>query len=207
MTPLSSPNINDRPPVWPLLVFTLTIAFLVIPIAIGSTGARLGAVGGLAGMVAPFLLGVRRTRLVDHGDDETPPSFIELARESTARAGRMFVYVAGYILLVFLVAMAPASGQRKDSGMAGIAVATVAAGLVIATVVDGARLQRRRDGVERQIFLQSTSLAFFVTVLAAAAYALFEVFVDAPKLSMWLPWGWGMAAWGIGSAVIARRAT
>lgn len=198
---------QDRPPVWPLLVFSATIAFLAIPIAIGSAGARLGAFGGLAGMVVPFLLGVRRTRLVDHGDDATPPSFFELARESTAQAGRMFVYIAGYILLVFLVAMAPASGQRKDSGVAGAVVATLAAALIIATIVDGARLQRRKDGVERQIFLQSTSLAFFITVLGAVAYALFEVFVDAPKLSMWLLWSWGMAAWGIGSAVIAKRAT
>ncbi|HUP84490.1 MAG TPA: hypothetical protein VM143_02375 [Acidimicrobiales bacterium] len=198
---------RDSPPVWPLFVFSATVAFLAVPIAIGSAGARLGALGGLAGMVVPFLLGVRRARLVDHGDDAAPPSFFELARESTARAGRMFVYVAGYILLVFLVWMAPASGQRKDSGLAGLVVATVASGLIIATVVDGARLQRRMGGVERQIFLQSTSLAFFVTVLGAVAYALFEVFLDAPKLSMWLLWSWGMAAWGIGSAVIAKRAT
>lgn len=198
---------HDRPPVWPLLVFAATIAFLAVPIAIGSAGARLGALGGLAGMVVPFLLGVRRTRLVDHGDDTTPPSYVELARESTAQAGRMFVYVAGYIVLVFLVWMAPASGPRQDSGVAGVVVATVASGLIIATIVDGARLQRRKDGVERQIFLQSTSLAFFITVLGAVVYALFEVFIDAPKLSMWLLWVWGMSAWGIASAVIAKRAT
>jgi hypothetical protein len=68
-------------------------------------------------------------------------------------------------------------------------------------------VQRRKDGVERQVFLQSTSLAFFITVLGAISYALFEVFAEAPKLSMWLVWSWGMAAWGIGSAVIAKRAT
>jgi hypothetical protein len=35
---------------------------------------------------------------------------------------------------------------------------------------------------------------------------MFEVFSDAPKLSMWVVWTVGMVAWGVSMAIVGRRA-
>lgn len=197
-------DMRDRQPIWPLLTMAVTLAFLVIPVAIGGPGARLGALCAMGAILVGFGAGLRRVRR-EHDDDPRPPSFAALARESTASSGRMLAYVAGYIVLVFLVAAAPGSGPRRESGGLGILVAAAAGALLAATLVDGARFHLRREGVERDVFFQSTSVAFFATVIAAVWYALFEVFADAPELSMWTVWSFGMLAWAMASAVLRRR--
>lgn len=68
-------------------------------------------------------------------------------------------------------------------------------------------LARGLKELERLLFTEATSVAFFLTLVAAGAYAALEAFLDAPKVSLgWLPLV-GLALWGLTSALFSRRYT
>lgn len=68
-------------------------------------------------------------------------------------------------------------------------------------------LARGMKELERFLFTEATSVAFFLTLAAAGAYAALEAFLDAPKVSLgWLPLV-GLALWGLTSALFSRRYT
>lgn len=80
--------------------------------------------------------------------------------------------------------------------------------LVLCAVV-GALLYLARglEELERLLFTEATSVVFFLTLVAAGAYAALEAFLDAPKVSLgWLPLV-GLALWGLTSALFSRRYT
>jgi hypothetical protein len=84
-----------------------------------------------------------------------------------------------------------------------IAGATVAAGLIAMTAV--VRTARRSKELERFLSVEATSLAFFTTMIGVITYALLEVWVSAPRLSMWVVWTFGMFSWAAYSIVLGRR--
>ena len=67
------------------------------------------------------------------------------------------------------------------------------------------RIDRSRQGVERYLTSESTSLAFFASLVAAASYGLFEQFAGAPPLSMYVAFLFQTAAWTIAWFGMRRR--
>lgn len=78
--------------------------------------------------------------------------------------------------------------------------------LVIALVGVLAYARSFRE-LERFLFTEATSIAFFATIIGAGAYAAAEAFVDVPRLAYaWVPL-FGLGAWLISSIVLTRKMT
>lgn len=66
-------------------------------------------------------------------------------------------------------------------------------------------LGRRYVELDRLLFTEATSLAFFATLVVAAAYAALENYADLPRLSYaWIP-VIGLGIWGVCALVVKRR--
>jgi hypothetical protein len=84
-----------------------------------------------------------------------------------------------------------------------VAAPPLAAIFAIASQV---RWVRRREGLERVVFHEAASLAFFVTVLSALWYGFLQAWAGVPQsFSGFYVYAFGMAAWIVISAVVARR--
>ena len=113
---------------------------------------------------------------------------------------------AVWALYVFVVVAGQIAVDAFDLGTTGVAVvvgaciacALLGMGLVIRAVT-------RSKELERFMSLQSTSLAFFTTMLFALTYALIESWVEVPDLSMWVVWTVGMGSWAAYSIILGRR--
>jgi hypothetical protein len=83
-----------------------------------------------------------------------------------------------------------------------------AAGFVLVIIVvltSALLLSRRTRELDRFLFSEATSVAFFVTLAGAGAYAGVEVLLDLPRLSFaWLPL-FGLTVWGIVTVLLWRR--
>jgi len=71
--------------------------------------------------------------------------------------------------------------------------------------VRATRIMVRREGVERLVYVQAASIAFAATMFAAIAYAIVEELADAPALTMWWVWTFGIAVWMVSAFVLTRR--
>jgi hypothetical protein len=94
-----------------------------------------------------------------------------------------------------------ASLPRWVDGLAAL-IPSLAATIAIVSQVQAARA---REGIERTALLESTSLAFFVTVLACLSYGFFQVWAKAPSLSGFWVYGFAMVSWAAISLVYTRR--
>lgn len=101
-------------------------------------------------------------------------------------------------MAVFCVLIQVGSGPIA----AGVAAVALATGTFL-----GYRAAVSRVGVESLVFTRATSLAFFVTIVVAAAYGIFEVLADAPRISMMHVWSVGVVVWVGATAVFNRRLT
>jgi hypothetical protein len=79
-----------------------------------------------------------------------------------------------------------------------VVIAVVATLLIV-------RFVRRSKELERMISLEATFLAFFAVLVGTFTYALFEEWVDAPRLSMGLVWVFGITCWVFFSSLVGRR--
>ncbi len=187
---------------WANFAFGMSVGLLVTALAVGSTAARLGALGGLAGIAFGTAVAVRRHRREYESPQEVPP-LPKLVLAAVAESGGFFFYLSAYLALVMLATLD--TGEKPlDGTIAEPAFATAATLALAVALVSAGRREFRREGVERVVFLESTCIAFFVTVIAAAGYALFEALADAPTISMWVIWSVGMLAWAIASGVRRR---
>jgi hypothetical protein len=108
-----------------------------------------------------------------------------------------------YLVTVMIGSRLASLDPRPDNALIAVAAGSViaAVGFIAATMRRG----RQSTELERMLFAESTSLAFFVTMSGAVTYGLLEAWVDAPKLSMWIVWSVGMGAWLVLSIVLNRR--
>jgi hypothetical protein len=68
------------------------------------------------------------------------------------------------------------------------------------------RWVRRHAGLERVIVDEAASLAFFVTMLSALSYGFLQAWGGVQEsLSGFYVYAFGMAAWAVISALVARR--
>jgi hypothetical protein len=183
-----------------LLVLGGTVLVLAVPAVLGSGGRRLGALCAIASIVVGTALVVRQHR----ADGAAAGGWWGVA-DALARTGWGGLGAAIVMTTLVLWSTAPGSGSREDARWLGPLVAAGVAVALIAPIAAGARAAVRREGIERDALLKATSLAFFVTVLGAGAYALFEVMADAPAVSMWTVWSVGMLTWAVASSVLLRR--
>jgi hypothetical protein len=94
----------------------------------------------------------------------------------------------------------PTTGQRWFFATGTIVAALLSVGVAI-------RRARRTDELDRLIVSESTSLAFFATMLAVLTYGLLESFIDAPRLTAWNTWMFGMSSWIVLTFVFRRKLT
>lgn len=187
----------------PLTAFAAAVLLLVPPMVDGDGGARIGAVFALAGMGGGLAAVVNRLRL-DHSDDAVAPSAGSIVVDAISMTGPVWAALC----VVFLAVLALGPGQDGADNQLTWLEPVVAAGAgaaLVAAMVWGVLTSSRREGVERQVLYESAAIAFMVTVLGAAVYALFESFVDAPRLSMWVVWSVGMAVFTVLSVVRHNR--
>jgi hypothetical protein len=112
-------------------------------------------------------------------------------------------FFAVYVALVGVGSIIQGFHPRPKGALIGIAIATI--GTALAGLGFFIRAGRRSTELERLLFAESTSTAFFVTMLFALTWSLLEAWIDAPKLSMWVVWSVGMFSWGVLSGVFKRR--
>lgn len=86
-------------------------------------------------------------------------------------------------------------------GAMAVASIVVVAAILSLTI----RYGHRSRELERVLFADSTSIAFFATMIGAVTYALLETWLDAPRVSMWLVWVFGMGSWFLASVLLGRR--
>ncbi len=113
------------------------------------------------------------------------------------------VGVAVYSVLVIAGSVMRDSVGEDSRWMILVAAATIAAAL--ATMVVVIRAGRRSKELERFLFTEATSIAFFVTMLAALTYGLLESWLELPRLSAWATWSVGMTSWAVLSIAMRRR--
>jgi hypothetical protein len=108
-----------------------------------------------------------------------------------------------YIVLVGIGSVLQRQEPRPNGALIGIAVGTIVAS--VAGVFFTVRAGRAKRELDRMLFTEATSVAFFVTMMSSLGYALLEVWIDAPRLSMWFVWTVGMGAWIVTSTIFRRR--
>jgi multisubunit Na+/H+ antiporter MnhB subunit len=161
----------------------------------------LGFFTSVAGMIVAAGLDSRWTTPVTYasvGFGALCMAGIAYVRRSAAAASW-----ASYVVLVGVGSVLQAREPRPDGALIAIAVGTIVTGVVGLVYV--ARKGRQSRELDRMLFTEATSIAFFVTMVSAISYALLESWIDAPKLSMWFVWTVGMGAWIVASSVFRRR--
>jgi hypothetical protein len=94
-------------------------------------------------------------------------------------------------------------GSGPSPEMWAIAGGSIAAALgLMALIITRGRKEKE---LERFLFTESTSLAFFVTMIFAVTYGLLESWVELPRLTAWATWSVGMFSWGLLSTALKRR--
>lgn len=122
--------------------------------------------------------------------------FVRVRRASAAAWGT-------YVALVGIGSVLQAQEPRPDGALIAIAVGTIVSG--VGGVFLLVRIGRESKELDRLLFSEATSMAFFVTMTCALSYALLESWIEAPRLSMWFVWTVGMGAWILAAALFKRR--
>lgn len=132
-------------------------------------------------------------------------AFIFALLSALITRNRSWLGIAGFM---FFAGVAPSTLHvlwdipwiRGAFGIGAFLAATVA----LASWITSGRRSRELD---RFIFSESTSIAFFVTMSAAIAYALAGMFTKLPALPMWSVFSFGMLAWLVTAVAIRKKMT
>jgi hypothetical protein len=73
-----------------------------------------------------------------------------------------------------------------------------------AAILGQRRQIRGREGIERTVLTEATSLSFYATALSALAYGFLESWAGAPHLSMLWVYFYAMAVWALLSVLLGR---
>ena len=184
----------------------MSSAMLVMRAVRGSGDVRTIALGALVAVVTGVVLLTWRVRSLDHGEEERPPVWHELLGEAIGGRGRAFVFLTTYLTFLFVSVVSddPTTPVRRIAWL-GPGLAAVAGVVLLLVVVSIVRRSLAAEGIERQLFLESTCIAFFVTVLVVGTYAAFEALADAPSLPAWVLWVCGVGTWAVASGVRSRK--
>jgi hypothetical protein len=178
--------------------FGLCSVVLAVVFATGEAGARVGAVCGFLGLVGAVAAIVRGDRH-EHGDDPAPPRLAASIGHAMGWTGAAWFGIAAFVGLSYL-------GTARHPPVAGAVIAVGAAAIGLgATFFMVARGLITTEGVEREQYLVSTSIAFMVTMAGAAGAAIAQTAFDAPRVSLWWVYSGGILAWLVASAVYGRR--
>lgn len=194
---------------WSLFAVGLTLGMLAIPIVKGAPDARRAAIFALVCFVAAVTLPAWRHVRVEYADDDPSrrPTLVRAIVDSLDRSSRSLAFWAGYLAFLFVAVVSPGSGPRSEVAWVGPAMAAIASIALAIALTSVVRWKLAETGVEREIFVRSTAIAFFATMVATAAYSLFEELADAPRLAMCTPWVFGIAVWAASGLVLRRMAS
>jgi hypothetical protein len=114
-------------------------------------------------------------------------------------------YHASLLVYAAVLLAGVAAASRTDERWAQLAIAGACALAFLYPVAVWLRIDRAREGVERYVTAESTSLAFFASLAASASYGLFEQFAGAPRLSMYVAFLFQTLAWSVAWFAVRRR--
>ena len=134
---------------------------------------------------------VRQSR-VEYESDDRPSDLVLLARIGRSP--------------LFLLTIAAVPVAMVLSTSAGVVAAVLVSAVLLVGAAVGARTVLHGSGIERQHLLVATSVAFLAMVATCGVWSMFEVFADAPLISMRVPWTVGIAVLVASLAVQRRRA-
>jgi hypothetical protein len=172
--------------------FAVALAVLAAVAVAGDETDRRGATVSLVAIALGLYVAVRQQR-TEHEPDDMPSDAALLVELLDGRG------MAAFALLAYVIAFVALDA-------AGVLAAGVASVALVANGYLGARAALRRHGLERDQFVMATSTAFLFTTGACGVWTMFEIFADAPRLSMGVPWTIGVVTWLGTSAVLHRRA-
>lgn len=201
MTTLETTTPEDGGFSWPFFALGMSVGVLAGAAIRGSTVSRIAALLGFVALVGAVGLGVASRR---RAHDEGAPPTGELFTSWLAESGRFFLYLFTYGAIVLLIALDDEPGPLDGTWGEAVFVALAAACLSIA-VLRTARDLWRTEGVERRVLLESTSVAFFATILGVSTYAMAEVLSDAPTLPMWAVGAFALFSWLASWTIVRRR--
>jgi hypothetical protein len=115
---------------------------------------------------------------------------------------RSFALAMG-LYMVFTVTAAIVVAEQHPRPWVGAVLAIPSIVCAVAAITVQARGVRRREGVERVEYVETTSVAFIATMLSALAYGFLQSWAGAPHLSAFWVWFYGMGVWGV--LTILRR--
>jgi hypothetical protein len=177
----------SAPTVLRLVPFVACLGVLATAVAIGSSARRVGAGMALTAILLSVTLGGRRAR-------------VEAGAKGSAQS--LAVQIAAGTWVGWLI-LAVVYGATLFSGAGPATLAGL--GVVVGVALLGAFIHRRLRELDKEVALRATSIAFFVTMASAAAYAQFETLDGAPHLSMWLVWTIGMGTWLATTMAVSRH--
>jgi hypothetical protein len=168
----------------------------------GVLGIGFGLAGVVLGLVASGVLGPDRWR------DQIVLA-IALAAFATALGLGWKMRLLGLVVFApFFLLIGVASAFDVGEASPRWIPALIAAGMVLSgggAVLSVLVAARKSKELDRLLLSESTSVAFFLTMLASLTYALLESWVDAPPLSLWNVWTFGMLTWIATFAILGRR--
>ena len=183
----------------------MSAALLGAALLTGTTRQRLSALGGVVAIVVVVAMLTIKARRVDYGDDAPPPRWHDLMTDALHDHGRPFVFFATFLVFLWRLATGPTSEARERLVWLGAVLASLAGVALLVAIASIVRRYWAAEGVERQVFLESTCIGFFVVVFVAGTYAAFEVLTFAPRLPAWAIWIGGVGAWALASGLRNRR--
>ena len=173
------------------LLAAAMVELVVLAVTLGSAWSMVLAATAVAAVVAGLVVAARRVAFEDAerpGGSSVGAAFVDLVR----RTRLVWAALSGYELAL----------------LAGIALhdATVAIA-VTAGLLTTATAMWRREGVERQVFVESTCVAFFAVVVGLGVVAVVGPTGEAATAAPWALYVFGMVTWAIASAVRRRQLT
>ena len=188
----------------PFVALGMSTGMLLMQGIRGSADVRLGAAAGLLAIVVAVAVLAARVRSIDHGESGRPPVWHDLVGEAITGRGRAFVFLTTFLTFLFVATNGKGARPTNPIPWIGPVVASVAGIVLLLAIASVVRRALRSEGVERQLFFESTCIAFFFTVLVVGIYATIEALADAPRLPAWVLWVAGVGTWALVSGLRGR---
>ena len=125
--------------------------------------------------------------------------------EANRRRVRQLAVAAGLTVAIVFAATTLLLGLEDPPAWLGIAAAVVGMAPITWIFISGYVFAWRWGGVEQAVFVQSTSTAFLVVMIASGIWGMLEAFAQTKPLSAWFTYLLGTVTWSGMSLWLARR--